>query len=482
MRIRDNLPVLSAGTTAPGLPHDTLPPAAEDEAQAGLSPAQIVAMLWAYRKLSAIIAVAILVVGMVGIKFLPKTYQATATLMMNNDIKDPLAGKDLTAGPTNAGFIPTEIQLIESPEVLLHVVDQLNLTTVSEFTAGYRGEGDADSLRDWVKDQLLKGLEVSQGSQGSLLINITAAARQPYRAAAIANAIADFYMERQKQRLEKPATDRATRYAEQLAELKAKVTAAQDQATAFRQRTGIMDLYAQKSVESELLEQMQQRLQEQEGARRTGDQGITAAPSDNTDQTLRNQLAAQETQLALLRTTLGPKHPRVVELQVQMDATKRAMAGDTHIGSKNTSAADSEAARQREQKLRDAIATQSAKVLAIRKQQDEGNKLAVELETAQSVYKHALEGYDQIIFASAGNYTYVNVVSRAIAPQKSEKPNKPKLAVMVLMMSILIGLAGPLCYELFIDRRIRCADDMERSFAVPVLVEFETMSTAASTA
>jgi hypothetical protein len=35
-----------------------------------------------------------------------------------------------------------------------------------------------------------------------------------------------------------------------------------------------------------------------------------------------------------------------------------------------------------------------------------------------------------------------------------------------------LGLLIPLLYELLMNRRLRCRDDIERSFGVPVLMEF----------
>ena len=485
MKIRDNLPILSAGTpaTATALLRDG--PPTEDEEQGGISPTQIIVMLLAYWKVSAIIAVTLLTVALTAIKFMPKTFTAVATLMVNNDIKDPLAGKDVTGQALTLGYIPTEIQLMYSSEVLLQVVDQLHLTEVKEYRAGYLDNGS--SLREWVKNRLIKDLEIAQGAQNSLLINVAASARDPFRAANIANAIADIYVENQKARLEKPASERAKRYAEQLTELKAKVSAAQDQVAAFRQRTGVVDLSQQKSNESDILSSMERHLEDVQNSRRSAevralaDQGNSAAALNSGPvQNLRNQLNNQEAQLAQLTSTLGPRHPKVLELQSQMEATRRAIADETRTYSTGASG-EVMSTRQLESKMQRAIADQSAKVLAIRKLQDEGNKLMLELDSAQSVYKRALDGYDQIMFASAGNYNYVNIVSRAVPPQKSSKPNKVKLALMAVVFALGCGVAGPLAYELFLNRRIRCADDLEKSFGVPVLVEFDA-TTAASPA
>jgi polysaccharide biosynthesis transport protein len=480
LRRQPNLPVLSAGNPS-DIPRDIVvrdSSTPDEEARGGLSPPQMIAVLLAYWKQSLIIALCLLLLGLVGIKLLPKTYSATATLMVNTDIHDPLAGKDPMS--VQMGYIPTEIQLMESTEVLLPVIEQLKLTTVKEYTAGYRGSSDSEaSLRDWVKQKLQKDLEIDQGVQGSLLINITASARVPLRAAEIANTIADVYMLQQKQRLEDPAVDRAKRYAEQLTELKQKVSAAQDQVAAFRQRTGVIDVSAQKSVESEVLANMEHRLDDAQNQRRTaeikatGDQSASSGVMNSgAIQGLKSQLATQDVKLAQLTSTLGARHPKVLELQSQIEATRRSLASEMHTYSSSTSE-DVAAAREFEHKLQAAIEVQRTKVLAIRALQDEGNKYMLELDSAESVYKRALDGYDQIMFASAGHYNYVNLVSRATVPLESSKPNKVKLLIVAFLFSLIAGVAGPAAYELFVNRRIRVPEDLERSFGVPVLAEFE---------
>jgi uncharacterized protein involved in exopolysaccharide biosynthesis len=134
------------------------------------------------------------------------------------------------------------------------------------------------------------------------------------------------------------------------------------------------------------------------------------------------------------------------------------------------------------QKLAAAVEQQRAKVLAVRKFQDEGTKYVLELDSAQSVYKRALDGYDQIMFASGENRTNVNLVSRALPAIKAIKPNKLKLMLVGALAGLLIGLAAPFAYELVFNRRVRCRDDFERGFGVPVLSEFDAIKIAPSSA
>ena len=207
MRFPRNLPVLAAARTAVE-PQGQLDAQIiqQDEANPGMSLMQVWSIAWAYRYQTITIA-AVVVLLTAGIaKIMPKTYAATATLMVNYESNDPLAARGIVTGPV-ASYISTEMELMQSSEVLLPVVDKLKLTANKYYAAGYK-EGSGE-LRDWVKDALSKDLEVEQGKFGSQLIYVTASARDPALAASIANTVADIYLEQQRQRVYGPASERA---------------------------------------------------------------------------------------------------------------------------------------------------------------------------------------------------------------------------------------------------------------------------------
>lgn len=465
-----NLPVLQL---APPIEAESPPMIPAMYAQPGISIAQITAILIANRKITALIASVIVALAWVVIKLMPKAYDATATIMVNYEVNDPLGGKEF---PLNLldNYISTQLQIMQSPEVLRPVIDQLNLTSNEDFTTGYRGLG---TQSDWVMEQLKKRLTVSQ-RPGTQLIYVSATSKDPEEAARIANTVVNVYLNVQQKRFNDPAALRANRYSQQLAELKEKVAAAQQKVTDFRQQTGLTAISANGAdAETVLLTSLEQKYQEAQNARRLAeirqktDKSLSADVMDSQlIQGMKNQLSTQEAQMATLRATLGTKHPKVVELQSQMDATRAALERET---STYTSAASSEltAARQLEEKLRVAVEAQRLKLVEMRKQQDEGAKLLVELESAQQVYRRALDGYDQIMAAAAGHYSNINLLNEAQIPVKATKPNKPKLFILGCAVAVFFGAAGPFLFGLIVDRRVRCRDDIERDMGVPVLAE-----------
>jgi succinoglycan biosynthesis transport protein ExoP len=453
------------------LPEPNLAIIPDQASHQGMSVAQFAAILLAYWKQIAVITVVVTFLGAVTIKFLSKTYTATATLIVNSDLKDPLAGRDFPAEMI-ASYVSTQIELMTSPIVLLPAIDRLKLMDDKNFTAGFSGNGDA--LREFVQKNLALSLQVQRGTGGQLLY-VSASAKSAAQAADIANAVADVYIEQDRRRLNNPAGERAQRYTEELAELREKATIAQDKVTAFRHENGIGDMNsASAGTEVQSLDTLHQHLLETQNMRRTLEAKQVGQRTPADDAPGSTVLDAQLAQLAQLSGTYGPQHPKVRELNAQIALTRQSLANANHATSAGN---DTELARTKEleRKYVQAVAEQEAKVLKLRQAQDEGSKLVLELESAKSVYKQALDGFDQIMFQAVATHANVSVVSRAVPPLRASKPNKIKLLLMVLVAGLGVGVGIPLGYGLIIARRLRCRDDVERDFGIAVLAQLEAV-------
>lgn len=443
----------------------------------GLSPMQIVSILRARWKQSATILGAVLALALVVSLVMPKTYTATATLMVNYEVNDPLGGKEFPTGLLGS-YMATQVELMRSPEVLRPVIERLKLTENKNYAAGF--SGNPADLPEWVEKKLDKKLVIQQGLSGSQLIYVADSASDPRGAAAIANMVAQVYTEQVYERLTGPASERAKRYTQELEELKKKVAAAQDDITAFRNRTHLADIQAKADLDMALLNSLELRLQEAQNTRRAAESKLTTDQSvsnpvlsSNLVQTLKSQLATEEAKMGELRATLGPRHPQVLELQSQLAATRAALGAEVHSYASSASS-DLTSARELERKLSGAVEEQRAKVLQVRGQQDEGAKFVLALQSAEDVYKKALDGYDQVMLASTGRYTNVSFVSHATPPLKPSKPNLLKNLALAFVAGGLLGLAVPFALEL-LRRRVRCRDDIEREHGIPVLAEFGPM-------
>jgi len=474
---RTNLPVLPvAAPMSMPVPASAIP---QHYIHPGLSLNQIWAIFWAHRKATILIALTFSALVAASVMMMPKSFEATATLMVDYEVNDPLGGKEFPTGLLGS-YMSTQIELMRSDEVLMPVVDRLKLTENKIYTRGYNG--DPGKLRQWIGKSLSKKLLIEQGHYGSQLIYVTFSASNAIDASLIANTVADIYMEQQYQRMTGPASERSKRYMTQLDELKQRASQAQDSLTAFRQRTGLLDSDTKIDIDMERLSTLQQRLIEAQNLRNVAESRASENQSvgqqvlsSSLIQSLKAQLAVQMSRMAELKATLGPSHPQMIELQSQIAATRSSLAAE--IGSYSSGAtSDLNASRQLESKLQEAVDQQHAKVLEIHRLQDEGAKYQLDLQSAQSVYKRALDSYDQVMFVSTGHYTNTSFVSRAEPPLKAAKPKTALDLLAGAIAGLFLGLLVPLCRDL-LNRRVRCRDDLERDHNIPVLVEFGAAST-----
>lgn len=470
MNSQNNFPVIArdypVSVASPVIPLNFIYP--------GLSLAQILSIFKAYRFLSFFIFLIVLAITVVVMTILPRTYMATVTLMVNYEVNDPLNGKELPVGQVGS-YIATQVELMQTPEVLLAVVDRLKLTENETYARGYRGE--SGTLREWVAKKVAKNTSVYQGQMGSQLIYVTYSARNPVEAAQVANTVADVYKDQDHIRSTGPPGERAKRYAQQIDELKKKVNHAQQQVTAFRQQNGLIDEGAKTNFDVALLTTLEGRLLDAQNARRAAEARESADPgvnesalSSNLVQSLKTEIAAMESKMAELLVTYTPQYPEVSVLKSKIESTRRSLASALKSYSSSATSNLTGILRLEENLLR-SVANQRSNVLTKNLLNDEAAKYQLELESAQTVYKRALEGYDQIMFASGGHYTNVSFVSRATPPVKASTPKLLKGLVLGGVVALILGFGIPLSRELF-HRRVRCRDDIERQHGVPVLMEF----------
>jgi succinoglycan biosynthesis transport protein ExoP len=460
LRMSRNLPIVAPNNPPPV----SMVPA--EFAQNSLSVAQILALLRAHLRQAIMVFVALVVVTVVIVKQLPKSYTAQATVLVNFESND---GTRQAPPDMYTNYLLTQVALLQNREELLAVIDRLGLTRDPEFAAGFKNDG-VNTLRDWVEKNLRGALGVEQG-KGLQLLYVSATSKDRNKAAQIANTLVEVYQARESNHDDDSSSGRTHEYSEQLADLKGKVTAAEQQMADFRQRTGITDIKEQNDVETQALAALEQQLLATQNLRRTAESKNTGDQSSSDPvmgsaliQNLKNQLSTLQAELAQSTATLGPKHPKVLELQSQIAAARHALDHEMQNFSQNSTATVSSAA-ELEGKLRRAVDDQRTKVVKIRQLQDEGQKLQLELDSAQTVYKRALDSYDQVMFASS------SIVSRATAPLAPSKPNKMLLLAIGVLLSGLVSIAIPLGYEMMFNRRLHCRDDIEREFGLPVLAE-----------
>lgn len=472
MSDREHLPAVPAATPlaaqTPVLPATYFHP--------GLSLAQIFAIVWAYRGQIIAIMASVALITVLAVMFWPRTYSATATLIVNYEVNDPTSGRELPAGLLS-NFIATQIDLMQDLQLRLDVVDRLKLTERKFYMAGYNGDGS--TRRQWAARVLGENLTITPSKSGSQMIYVSYDANSAEEAAEVANTVAEIYRELAHRHSTEPS-ERAKRSQLKLEALQTRVVEAQQQLTEFHQANGLIDPEYKTNSDINVLSELETRLLEAQNARRiaearaaadqaVGDQVMTSPLW----QTLKTQLAAQEARLAELQISLGPRHPQIIELRTQIAATRRSLEAEQGHYAANAREG-LRMARQLEGSLQKAVNEQRGRVLAIGQLREEASKYQLELESAQAMYKRAIEEHDQLMVAARSRYTNVSLVSPATPPLKPSKPRALRTLALGFVAAGMLGFGLPLIREL-LGRRVRCRDDLERDLGVPVLAEFNAL-------
>ena len=449
----------------------------------GISLSQIFSIIWGYWKVSTIIILIVLVLTIVILKIVPRTYEAEAALMVKYEVYDPQNGKELPAGQMYS-YIATQIELVRNPELLASVVDQLQLTSNKDYAAGYTGK--VGTLKQWVVHQVEKNLTVTQGQLGNQLIYVSFSANNPELAAKVANTIAETYKKRDDESVVSEPIERTARYTQKLSELKNNVEVAQQNLTAYSKQKKLIDGTKNVNLDMARLTTLENSLLDAEKqvsileAHVSGDQSASdAVLASGEVQNLKAELARQEMKLAKMKRLYTSDYPDLKDLKASIEDTKQVLANTVRKYAENEEQKLT-VAKELEKSLEIAVAKQRAKVLARGNLHDEAENYTLALQSAQAVYKRALDGYDELRYTEKSRNTNVNIVSHATPPLKYSKPKVVKGLILGAVAAFMLGLGIPMGYELF-RRRVRCRDDLERDHGIPVLAELGTLSTRTTT-
>lgn len=141
--------------------------------------------------------------------FVPKTYEAAASILVEprqNAFTDPVTGRDAPAIPAES-TISSQIELIKSRDTLRMVIDAYELRNIPEFNGAETespldslmrliGRGPSDqSVEETVMQNLLERLSVVR-ERDSAVINVAVRSVDPELAAKLANGIAQAHVDR----------------------------------------------------------------------------------------------------------------------------------------------------------------------------------------------------------------------------------------------------------------------------------------------
>ena len=411
---------------------------------------------------------------------LPKTYEATTAILVDNRDEQSLSGT-LPSARERTGFMQTQVDILQSQNVAKRVVDELKLADDPHAREAFAKAKAPGRIEDWIATNLLQKLKVD--SSQSSVIQITYSANDPKAAANIANAFAQAYMAETLRLRTEPTRQAAGWFDDQLKGLRAQFETAQKKLSAYEREHGIIATDERVDVEVARLNQLStQTLQAQDASYESASRSGMAARGANPDtlpevlanpliQGLKTQLLTQEAALSEMSTRLGPNHPAYRQQAEQVSSLRSRLNSETQrvvAGARNATAQN----QSRQASLQKALDEQRQKVIDLRAARNEALVLTREVETTQKAYEAALNRYLVNKVESGVRQTNVSVLNAATEPMR---PSKPKSLLNILLgfaVGIVLGLGAVFLLEL-LDRRVRSSEDLEEGLEAPLLATLQ---------
>ncbi|ATQ78516.1 chain length determinant protein EpsF [Massilia violaceinigra] len=408
---------------------------------------------------------------------MPKTYQATASVLLNYKGVDPLTGMAMPS-QLLPGYMATQIDIISSKNVAGRVVDQLkmaeNPTVVDQFKKATGGNG---TVRDWLAGLLLHKLDVVPSRESSV-VEINFKGADPQFVAAVANAFAEEYQKLSIELKVEPMKKAAAYFNEQTKMLRGNVEAAQSRLSKYQQDNGIVSVDNRLDVESNRLNDLSAQLVSAQGqameanSRQGMAQGARGADSPDVAanplvQNLKVQLAGAESRLAEVGQRLGQNHPQYLSVKAEVDKINANLSTQLRAASNNVGS-NAAILQQREASVRAALAAQKAKVLELNRSRDELGVLVKDVESAQRAFDATSQRFSQTRIEGASEQSDIAVLNPATAPLGANGPRVMLNTMLSAFLGVMLGLGFALLTEM-IDRRVRSETDMAEVLQMPVL-------------
>ncbi|MFL9610274.1 chain length determinant protein EpsF [Methylobacillus sp. Pita2] len=429
-----------------------------------------------YKVVISTIAVAIAVAIALNV-FLPNSYTATTSILVNYKGVDPVTGMAVPA-QLLPGYMGTQVDIITSKKIAKKVVSTLRLTesedVVARFNDATGGEGD---ITDWLADLLLKKLEVRPARNSSVL-QLDFDGANPKFAAVIANTFAEEYIRATIELKVEPSKKAADYFAQQLKELRNEVSKAQRKLSDYQQDKSIVSVDERLDIERAKLNELSSQLVLAQGqtleAQSRQNSALGSNPYDSPDVAnnamvlhLKTELARSESKFADISQKYAINHPLYQGAKAEIDNLKSELNKQIQAASVNITS-NFKILKQRENEIRASLAEQKNRVMSLNKDRDELTILNREVENAQRAYEIAAQRYAQINLEGQSNQADVSILNPASPPLYPSSPKKILNIAVALVLGTILGLLFSLLAELT-NERVRSERVLVEIVGAPLL-------------
>ncbi len=428
----------------------------------------------------AVVAVMVTIVAITSFRTKP-VYQAIARLEINGETPDLSNLREMFwTMPTDEEFLQTQVRILQSHELAMQTVRSLRLHERPEFAVRPPGKSNTPfTPREEVQTigTFQAGLKV-QWLRSSRLVDVAYEHTDATLAAAIANTLAENYIENNFRKKYESTMQAQEWMAGQLRELKQKMEQSHEALVTYERNNQIFSLSEGQNVTIQKLGELSRELTLAESERMARESQVQLVKSRRLDdlpavaqngliQSLQQRMAQLRDQYVEMRTTFGPNYPKVAQLENQIAEAEANLEREKRQVA-NRLESEYQVALKREQLLRKAMDEQKAEANVMNTKLVEYNLLKREYETNQQLYESLLQRLKEASVSASLRSNNIHVVDRARPPLSPIRPRKELNIMLSAVVGLVLGCVLALFNE-YLDSSVKTPEEVEQLVNVPAL-------------
>ncbi|MGO6708851.1 GumC family protein [Rhizobium leguminosarum] len=474
---------------------------------------QLVRAVWARRLRILTITLVGAGVAFAGAKIMSPQYRSETRILIEPRapaFASTQQANDASAGPLMDELnIASQVQLLQSADLLKKVINDLKLYNLPEFDDAASGSAMSSILvklhlkknplenppEERVIDAFVERLQVYQ-VPGSRVIGINFTSKDPKLAAAIPNAMANVYLSTQSG-AKLDSNSEATRWLEpEIEGLRGKVSEAEKKVAEYRTSHGLLQTNGTTTFPAQQLNDISAELTRVRGDKANAEARAQAVRnalssgeafdtlpdimSSQAIQRLKGTESGLQSQISDLQTSLLNNHPRLKSLRAQLSDIRTQIRQETQKilasienESKVADLRASELERQSET-VQATSARAGEDEVGLNALEREANAQRQLLETYLVRYREAASRAD-----SNSSPADARIVSRAVEPVDPYFPKVVPIVVVAAVATLIMSAIVIMLAELFSGRALRPTDAASQTIEAEAVVEEKHVPQAA---
>ncbi|MDU0362685.1 exopolysaccharide transport family protein [Rhizobium sp. 25PS6] len=474
---------------------------------------QLVRAVWARRLRILAITLVGAGVAFAGAKIMSPQYRSETRILIEPRapaFASTQQANDASAGPLMDELnIASQVQLLQSADLLKKVINDLKLYNLPEFDDAASGSAMSSILvklhlkknplenppEERVIDAFVERLQVYQ-VPGSRVIGITFTSKDPKLAAAIPNAMANVYLSTQSG-AKLDSNSEATRWLEpEIEGLRQKVSEAERKVAEYRTSHGLLQTNGTTTFPAQQLNDISAELTRVRGDKANAEaraQAVrNALSSGEASDTLPDIMSSQaiqrlkgtesglQSQISDLQTSLLNNHPRLKSLRAQLSDIRSQIRQETQkiLASIENESKVADLRASELERQSDTVQANSARAgedeVGLNALEREANAQRQLLETYLVRYREAASRAD-----SNSSPADARIVSRAVEPVDPYFPKVVPIVVVAAVATLIMSAIVIMLAELFSGRALRPTDASPETIEAEAVVEEKHVPQAA---